>query len=100
MIIGKQASCFGLTVLLIKLGLARTPHAANYLRLYGIACLARVGFTTSLFIGMLSFGDLEMTNQMRVGVMAGSVVSGSLGCAALMLASVPGTAMADVAPAK
>jgi NhaA family Na+:H+ antiporter len=41
----------------------------------------------SLFIGGLSFADAEMMNQVRLGVLSGSIVSGILGYTALMLAS-------------
>ena len=87
LLIGKQVGVFGVTYALVKLGVARLPHGANWLHIYGVACLAGVGFTMSLFIGGLSFADPEMMNQVRLGVLSGSVISGILGYAALMLAS-------------
>lgn len=87
LLIGKQVGVFGLTVLMVKTGLARLPAGANYLHIYGIACLAGVGFTMSLFIGGLSFSDAAMMNQVRAGVLSGSIVSGLLGYSALMLAA-------------
>jgi NhaA family Na+:H+ antiporter len=87
LIIGKQVGVFGLTMLMVKTGLAKMPHGANMLHIYGIACLAGVGFTMSLFIGGLSFADADMMNQVRLGVLSGSILSGILGYTALMLAS-------------
>lgn len=87
LILGKQLGVFGLTVLMVKTGLARLPTGANYLHIYGIACLAGVGFTMSLFIGGLSFSDPAMMNQVRAGVLSGSVLSGLIGYTALMIAS-------------
>ena len=89
LILGKQIGVFGLTFLMVKTGLARLPHGANWLHIYGIACLAGVGFTMSLFIGSLSFADPALMNQVRMGVLSGSVVSAVLGYTALMLAHVP-----------
>lgn len=86
LILGKQIGVFGLTFLLVRSGLARLPHGAGWLHLYGIACLAGVGFTMSLFIGSLSFADPALMNQVRMGVLAGSFVSASLGFTALMCA--------------
>ena len=87
LIVGKQVGVFGLTMLMVKTGIAKMPHGATALHIYGISCLAGVGFTMSLFIGGLSFADDEMMNQVRLGVLSGSIVSGVLGYTALMLAS-------------
>ncbi len=87
LILGKQVGVFGLTMLMIKSGLAKMPHGANVLHIYGIACLAGVGFTMSLFIGGLSYADPSMMNDVRLGVLSGSIVSGIVGYAALMIAS-------------
>ena len=99
LLLGKQLGVFGLTVLMTKLGLARLPAGANYLHIYGIACLAGVGFTMSLFIGGLSFADPATMNQVRAGVLSGSIISGLLGYFALMLAS-RGANQTQVAPAQ
>lgn len=87
LIVGKQVGVFGLTMLMVKTGIAKMPHGATALHIYGISCLAGVGFTMSLFIGGLSFADAEMMNQVRLGVLSGSIVSGILGYTALMMAS-------------
>ncbi len=86
LLVGKQIGVFGVTFMIVKLGIARLPHGANWLHIYGISCLAGVGFTMSLFIGGLSFSDPEMMNQVRMGVLSGSILSGILGYTALMLA--------------
>lgn len=87
LVIGKQVGVFGVTLLVVKLGLARLPYGANWLHIYGIACLAGIGFTMSLFIGSLSFIDPVALNAVKLGVLSGSVVSAVLGYAALMLAA-------------
>ncbi|CUH85878.1 Na+/H+ antiporter NhaA [Thalassovita mediterranea] len=87
LILGKQAGVFGVTFLMVKAGLARMPHGANWLHIYGVACLAGIGFTMSLFIGSLSFSDAAMMNQVRMGVLSGSAISAILGAAALWVAS-------------
>lgn len=87
LIVGKQVGVFGVTWLMIKSGLAKLPAGANWLHIYGVACLAGIGFTMSLFIGSLSFDDPALMNQVRVGVLAGSVVSAILGFSALKIAA-------------
>ncbi|MEP6020811.1 MAG: Na+/H+ antiporter NhaA [Paracoccaceae bacterium] len=100
LIIGKQVGVFGLAMLMIKTGLAKMPHGANVLHIYGIACLAGVGFTMSLFIGGLSYSDPGMMNEVRLGVLSGSVVSGIIGYFALILASRTTADGAQAAPAE
>lgn len=87
LILGKQLGVFGVTFLVVKSGLARLPHGANWMHIYGLACLAGIGFTMSLFIGSLSFDDPALMNQVRAGVLSGSLISAVVGFAALWLAS-------------
>ena len=86
LILGKQIGVFGVAWLLVKTGLARLPHGATWVHIYGVSCLAGIGFTMSLFIGGLSFADAALMNQVRIGVLSGSLVSAVLGFGVLMLA--------------
>ena len=86
LILGKQIGVVGATFLMVWLGWARLPHGASWAHIYGISCLAGIGFTMSLFIGGLSFGDPELMNQVRLGVLSGSIVSAVLGYTVLMMA--------------
>lgn len=86
LIIGKQLGVFGVVWIMVKLGLARLPTGANWVQIYGVACLAGIGFTMSLFIGGLSFSDPDMMNQVRLGVLSGSLISAVLGYSILMIA--------------
>ena len=87
LVLGKQIGVFGFTWGMIKVFGARLPHGANWLHIYGLACLAGIGFTMSLFIGSLSYADAALVNQVRLGVLSGSAVSAILGFAALWIAS-------------
>ncbi|MEM8773426.1 MAG: Na+/H+ antiporter NhaA [Pseudomonadota bacterium] len=86
LIAGKQIGVFGFTWAVVKLGYARLPDGVNWLHIYGLACLAGVGFTMSLFIGSLSYADPALMNQVRIGVLSGSAVSAILGYFALIVA--------------
>ena len=85
--IGKQAGVFGMTALVVGLGLAKKPEGSSWAMLYGIALICGVGFTMSLFIGSLAFehGGFAQTTALRVGVITGSVVSGFCGWLVLHL---------------
>ncbi|MGV7216040.1 Na+/H+ antiporter NhaA [Bradyrhizobium sp. UFLA05-112] len=83
--IGKQLGVFGLSLLAIKLGVAALPEGATTLKLYGIAVLTGIGFTMSLFIGTLAYDDESVLAQLRLGVLAASLLSGII--AALLLSA-------------
>ncbi len=86
LIIGKQVGVVGATFLIVKMGWAKLPHGANWMHIYGVACLAGIGFTMSLFIGGLSYTSPEALNHVRLGVLSGSAVSAVIGFTVLMLA--------------
>ncbi len=100
LIVGKQIGVFGVTFVMVKMGLARMPSGATWAQIYGIACLAGIGFTMSLFIGSLSYSDATLMNEVRLGVLAGSVISGILGYTALRLSTSPAEAKSEPAPAE
>lgn len=83
LLVGKQIGVFGSIVLAVKFGIARRPDGVTWLQLYGLACLAGIGFTMSLFIGTLAFAGPELMAQVRYGVLTGSLVSALLGYAVL-----------------
>jgi Na+:H+ antiporter, NhaA family len=99
LVIGKQLGVFGMTWLLVKAGWARLPHEVTWTHIYGLACLAGIGFTMSLFIGGLSFADPEHMNAVRLGVLAGSAISAILGYAVLRFAAPRAEPAKDAAPA-
>ena len=86
LLLGKLAGVFGFTWVLVKSGAARLPEGANWLHIFGVAALAGIGFTMSLFIGSLSFTDLAQMNAVRLGVLTGSILSACLGFAVLFAA--------------
>ncbi len=67
-----------------ELGLAAMPEGTTAGKLYAIAILTGIGFTMSLFIGTLAFDDEAILAQVRLGVLAASLLSGIV--AALMFA--------------
>tara|TARA_R110002110_G_scaffold346884_1_gene557044 strand:+ start:236 stop:1432 length:1197 start_codon:yes stop_codon:yes gene_type:complete len=77
--VGKQVGVFGFSFLMIKTGLAKMPEGANWGMLYGVSLLCGIGFTMSLFIGGLAFDDAAHATAIRLGVLSGSVISGTLG---------------------
>ena len=83
--IGKQVGVFGFSWLAVRLGMARMPQGVNWMQLYGVALLCGIGFTMSLFVGSLAFeqGGPDYAVDDRLGIIAGSLISGLLGYAVL-----------------
>ncbi len=79
LLVGKQAGVMLVTWVLIKLRLATKPFGATWIHIYGVSALAGIGFTMSLFIGGLSFADPELLNEVRIGVLSGSILSAIIG---------------------
>jgi NhaA family Na+:H+ antiporter len=85
---GNQIGIFGFSWIAIKLGISKLPDSANWAQLYGVAALCGIGFTMSLFIGSLAFeqsGDNTVDN--RLGILFGSLISGTVGYLVLRYAS-------------
>jgi NhaA family Na+:H+ antiporter len=76
---GKLIGILCATWLAVALGLTRKPAGASWTQLTGIAALGGIGFTMSLFIGTLAFADPAYAAQVRLGVLAGSIVSAVVG---------------------
>jgi NhaA family Na+:H+ antiporter len=81
--LGIAAAAFGA----VKLGIAELPRGVGWVSLLGYACLAGIGFTMSLFIAMLAFGETGPVNAAKSGILAGSLLAGIAGAIVLRLAS-------------
>ena len=83
--LGKQIGIFALCWLFIKMKVAALPRGMSWAGLYGASTLCGIGFTMSLFIGSLAFGETEIHAMFdeRLGIIVGSLLSGVLGYAIL-----------------
>lgn len=81
---GKQFGIFLFTWIGAKLKLGILPADLSWRHIYGMACLAGIGFTMSLFIANLAFVEFEHIQLAKIGTLAGSVLSGIVGIIVLM----------------
>ncbi len=78
--LGKQFGVFAAAALAIRSGLAKMPEKTTWLQLYGVSVLTGIGFTMSLFIGLLAFPTHpESQDAVKIGVLFGSLISGLIG---------------------
>lgn len=97
--IGKTIGIYLFSYLFVKLRFVSMPKGMTQKNLLGVSMLGGVGFTVALFIANLSFSTVpeigaDLLNQAKLGVFAGSFISGLLGCLILkwVLPKVPDTA--------
>jgi NhaA family Na+:H+ antiporter len=80
---GKSIGIFLFGRAAVLLGLGTLPHGVTNAQLFGVAILGGIGFTMSLFIGSLAFecseGVCFSLVDERIGILAGSTVSGIVG---------------------
>ena len=67
----------------MKFGWAERPARAGWKQLHGASWLGGIGFTMSLFIATLAFGDSPMLVEAKIGILLGSFAAGVLGSVAL-----------------
>lgn len=85
---GKSIGISLFTLLGRKFRLTVMPKGINGWQLVGIAFLAGVGFTMSIFISNLAFADnLDVMNSAKIGIIAGSLISGLTGYLILRFSS-------------
>lgn len=79
--LGKQIGIWVSCRLVVWLGVASLPEEVGWWELYGTSLLCGIGFTMSLFIASLAFsqGDAAYLGLDRLGILAGSLISGGAG---------------------
>lgn len=82
--IGKFLGIFLFSWITVKTRLAPMPHGSNWKMMTSVAVIGGIGFTVSLFIANLSFGDgspasTDLLNHAKIGIVVGSLLSGIAG---------------------
>jgi Na+:H+ antiporter, NhaA family len=84
---GKQIGVFLITWVAVKLDWADCPEDATFMQVYGVSLLCGIGFTMSLFIGLLAFpSSPELQEAVKIGVLTGSTLSALAGAIVLRFA--------------
>ncbi len=79
LLFGKVVGIVGFVYISEKLKLIRLPEGLNYPLIFGVSCLAAIGFTMSLFITSLAFESPLFEYQAKVGILVGSLIAGVMG---------------------
>lgn len=79
LIFGKPIGVIGATWLAVRLGWCRFGPGLSWGGVCLIGLLAGIGFTVSIFVGMLAFSDERLLNAAKLGVLLGSLIAAVLG---------------------
>lgn len=77
--VGKPLGIAGAALAAVRLRLATLPDGVGWTALHGCAWLGGIGFTMSLFIATLAFGDTPLLEAAKAGILAGSILAGTIG---------------------
>ncbi len=79
LVLGKFLGISLLSHITVWLKIASLPEGVSWKQIYGVAFLAGIGFTMSMFISDLAFADEEFKQIAKVGIMTASLISATIG---------------------
>jgi Na+:H+ antiporter, NhaA family len=84
LVAGKVLGVAAASLAAVRLRLGTLPDDLTMGHVLGLAALAGIGFTVSLFIAELAYPGSELVDLAKVGILAGSLASGLAGAALLV----------------
>ncbi|HKY72003.1 MAG TPA: Na+/H+ antiporter NhaA [Nitrospira sp.] len=79
LLIGKPVGVLLASGIIIRSEVAKMPDGVRWPHLTGVGFLAGIGFTMSLFITDLAFGQAEASISAKIGILLGSALAGLIG---------------------
>ena len=83
LVIGKPVGITLASWLAVRAGLAELPSGVRFVQVAAVGAVAGIGFTVSLFVAELAFGQPNYLGQAKFGVLVASISASVLGMAAL-----------------
>jgi NhaA family Na+:H+ antiporter len=79
LVLGKPLGIMLAVWLVVKTRLAVLPTDAGWRQVFGVSALAGIGFTMSLFIAGLAFGNTPLLDTAKFGILSASALAGLIG---------------------
>lgn len=76
LLLGKQIGITAFSWVIVKSRLAELPKGVTWRHIYGVSWLGGIGFTMSLFISGLAFGESSLLTAAKAGILIVSLVAG------------------------
>jgi len=90
LVLGKFLGISIFSHLIVKMKVAVLPEGVSFRDIYGVALLAGIGFTMSIFISDLAFSDQQLVQVAKVGIFTASIIAAVLGVIILTAGKDPG----------
>ena len=84
LVAGKLLGVSGAIALAVKLRVGRLPEGIATRHVIGMAAIAGIGFTVSIFVAGLAYDDPQLADEAKIGVLVASVLAAALGAALLL----------------
>ena len=84
LVVGKLVGVSAAAWLAVRLGIGRLPPGTTMSGIVGIAAVAGIGFTVSLFVTELAFDDVALQDEAKIGILAASAIAAALGSVVLL----------------
>jgi Na+:H+ antiporter, NhaA family len=85
LVVGKLVGITSAAAIAVRTRLGVLPGGCGWRHVVGVAAVAGIGFTVSLFVADLAFTDPMLTAEAKVGIFAASLLAGTVGVAVLRL---------------
>ncbi len=76
LVLGKPAGIMLFSLLSVKFNIGKLPKGIVWTHIFGIGLLAGIGFTMSIFIALLSFGNTLYGAEAKFAILIASLISG------------------------
>ena len=89
---------FGISVatwIAVRAGVGKLPTQTGWAQIIGLAALAGIGFTVSMFVPELAFTDEALADSAKVGIFIGSGIAGIFGYTLLRRSKTPAETVAE-----
>jgi NhaA family Na+:H+ antiporter len=83
LVLGKLLGISAASYAAVRFGLGKLPPGTTWRHVVGLAAVAGIGFTVSIFVTGLAFTDPALGDLAKVGIFAGSLIAGVIGAIVL-----------------
>ncbi len=96
LVVGKLVGISAFTWIAVRLRIGELPQGATWRGIVGVAGVAGIGFTVSIFITDLAFDDPALQYEAKIAILAAAVAAGAIG--AWVLSRCPPSSAAGAEP--
>jgi NhaA family Na+:H+ antiporter len=83
LVVGKTVGITAASALAVRLRIGQLPEGVQWSQIAGVAAVAGVGFTVSIFVAGLAFPDARLEAAAKLGITIASALAGMVGAALL-----------------